>query len=263
MPAISTCRRPLAESRSVKAAAPQQLMLIFSTTCRPAGKRSATSGAACQIGGVGRRRIALALAIAAAVLLVSVVVGPGLVARRVATRVSRSLGTPLHVGWLRWNPFAGRWTLDHLHIAADRGPAALSARRVSARIHLWDALRGTYRVRALVLDGARLRLRATPAGWQLPLPAGPPEVAATPAAGLDLARVLRLAADTPVADIRGRVDVRAKYDEAGDGAPTERRITGSASGRDVALRAQGVPGLWLRGVQLSRFDFDLGRRSVA
>ena len=129
-----------------------------------------------------RRRIALALAIAAAVLLVSVVVGPGLVARRLATQVSRSLGTPLHVGWLRWNPFAGRWTLDRLRIAADRGPAALTARRVSARIHLWDALRGTYRVRALVLDGARLRLRATPAGWQLPLPAGPPEAAGAPAA---------------------------------------------------------------------------------
>src|SRR5206468_10748976 len=73
----------------------------------------------------------------------------------------------------------------------------------------------------------------------------------------------RLAADTPVADLRGRVDVRAKYDEAGDGARAERRITGSASGRDVALRAQGVPGLWLRGVELSRFDVDLGRRSVA
>ncbi len=291
-----------------------------------------------------RRRIALALAIAAAVLLVSVVVGPGLVARRVATRVSRSLGTPLHVGWLRWNPFAGRWTLDRLRIAADRGPAALTARRVSARIHLWDALRGTYRVRALVLDGARLRLRATPAGWQLPLPVGPPEAAGAPAAapsvrldwgaaprarvrlepragvrtslrlrqlevtvglepdgarvalwtrgrldrgsiafagrvrsqgdarrvrlrlaaaGLDLARVLRLAADTPVADLRGRVDVRAKYDEAGDGARAERRITGSASGRDMALRAHGVPGLWLRGAELSRFDLDLGRRSVA
>src|SRR5207248_4279493 len=103
-------------------------------------------------------------------------------ARRVATRVSRSLGTPLHVGWLRWNPFAGRWTLDRLRIAADHGPAALAVRRVSARIHLWDALRGTYRVRALVLDGARLRLRATPAGWQLPLPAGPPAAAGAPAA---------------------------------------------------------------------------------
>src|SRR5207244_4504286 len=83
------------------------------------------------------------------------------------------------------------------------------------------------------------------------------------AAGLDLGRVLRLAADTPVADLRGRVDVRAKYDEAGDRARAERRITGSASGRDLALRAQGVPGLWLRGAELSRFDLDLGRRSVA
>jgi len=293
---------------------------------------------------VRRRRIALALAIAAAVLLVAVVAGPGLVARRVAARASRSLGTSVHVGWLRWNPLSTRWTLDHLRIAADRGPAALVARRVSARIHLWDVLRGSYRVRALVLDGARLRLRATAAGWQLPLPAGPPEAAGVPvavpslrldwgaaprarvrlepragvrsslrlrqleltggvgpdgtrvalwtrgrldrgslafagrvrsqgdarrvrlrlaAAGLDLGRVLRLAADTPVADLRGRVDVRAKYDEAGDRARAERRITGSASGRDLALRAQGVPGLWLRGAELSRFDLDLGRRSVA
>ena len=122
-----------------------------------------------------RRRIALALAIAAAVLLVAVVAGPGLVARRVAARASRSLGTSVHVGWLRWNPLSTRWTLDRLRIAADRGPAALVARRVSARIHLWEVLRGSYRVRALVLDGARLRLRATAAGWQLPLPAGPPE----------------------------------------------------------------------------------------
>src|SRR5207245_4104934 len=35
------------------------------------------------------------------------------------------------------------------------------------------------------------------------------------AAGLDLARVLRLAEDTPVGDLRGRIDLRAKYDEAG------------------------------------------------
>src|SRR5207245_7371616 len=75
-----------------------------------------------------------------------------------------------------------RSSLDRLRIAAARGPAALTARLVSARIHLWDALRGTYRVRALVLDGARLRLRATPAGWQLPLPVGPPEAAGAPAA---------------------------------------------------------------------------------
>src|SRR5438128_1033432 len=102
-------------------------------------------------------------------LLVAAVAGPGLVARRVAARASRSLGTSVHVGWLRWNPLSTRWTLDHLRIAADRGPAALVARRVSARIHLWDVLRGSYRVRALVPDGPRLRPRATAAGRQPPL----------------------------------------------------------------------------------------------
>src|SRR5258708_32703199 len=103
-------------------------------------------------------------------MLVSVVVGPGLVARRVATRVSRSLGTPLHVGWLRGNPFAGRWTLDRLRIAPDRGPAALTARRVSARIHPSDVLPGTSPVPAPALDGPGLPLPPTPAGGRPPLP---------------------------------------------------------------------------------------------
>ena len=290
------------------------------------------------------RRIALALAVAAAVLLLAVGVGPGLVARSVAARASRALGTAVHVGWLTWNPLSGRWTLLGLHIAADRGPAAFASRRITGRIHLWDAIRGVRRVRTLELEGARVRLRATPAGWELPLPPGPPEdsgaapdmpsvrvdwgaaprarvrletraggrsslrlrqleltggfgpdgvrmalwtrgrldrgslafagrvrsegnarrVRVRLAAGdLDLARVLRLAGDSPVGDLRGRVDLHAKYDEAGDAEHAERRLTGSAKGWDVALRAHRVPGLWLREVSLSRFDANLGRRSLA
>ena len=289
-----------------------------------------------------RRRIAIGLALGA--LVVAIAVGPALVARGVATRASALLGTRVRVGWLAWNPLTGRWTLHGLRMAAERGPAALAARRVRARLHLWDLLRGDHRVRLLELDGARLRLRATPGGWQLPLPAGPEQAAggavvvpsvqldwcAAPrarirlepraglrsslrlrrlelaggagpqgtrvafwtrgrldrgslafagrlrtrddghrlrlrltAARLDLARVLRLAEGTPVADLRGSVDLRARYDEAGDGTHTARRMTGSARGRDVALRAGGVPGLWLREVTLPRFDVDLGRRSLA
>jgi len=291
---------------------------------------------------VRRRRIAIGLALGA--LVVAIEVGPGLVARRVAGRASAMLGTRVRVGWLAWNPLTGHWTLRGLRIAAERGPAALVARRVRARVHLWDLLRGEHRVRLLELDGARLRLRATPGGWQLPLPAWPEQAAggamvvpsvqvdwcAVPrarirlepraglrsslrlrrlelaggtgpestrvalwtrgrldrgslafagrlrsrddrhrlrlrltAARLDLARVLRLAEGTPVADLRGSVDLRARYDEEGDGTHTARRMTGSASGRDVALRAGGVPGLWLREVTLPRFDVDLGRRSLA
>ena len=43
--ALHGWERVVAASRSVKVAAPQQLMLIFSITWRPGGKRPATSGA--------------------------------------------------------------------------------------------------------------------------------------------------------------------------------------------------------------------------
>jgi len=291
---------------------------------------------------VGRRRIALGLALAGALVALSITVLPGLAARRIATEISESLATPVRVGRLGWNPFTGEWNLSDLRIAADRGPAALLARRVTAEIHLGDLLHGVYRVRDLALDGARVRLRATPGGWQLPLPSGPAQEAGAPtpavrldwgvapraqvrleprtgvrsslrlrqleltgtlgreglsgafwtrgrldrgslavvgrlrtrsdahrlrlrvsAVNLDLARVLRLTEDAPVADLRGSVDLRAKYDEAGDRAHARRRITGSASGQDVALRASGVPALWLRNAALSRFDVDLDRHSLA
>src|SRR5262245_49479742 len=85
--------------------------------------------------------------------------------------MATALRTPVRVGWLWWNPLRGTWVLDRVRIAADRGPAAISARRARARIHLWDALRGEYRIRTLTLEGARVRLRATAGGWELPLPA--------------------------------------------------------------------------------------------
>lgn len=291
-----------------------------------------------------RRRIALGCAIAGVFLVLVAALAPGLAARRVAQRLSATLGTPIDVGWLSWNPLTGSWILRGFRIAADRGPAALVSRRITASLRLWDLVRGRYRVRSLVVDGARLRLRATADGWSLPLPAQPAEGggsasawppleldwAAAPravvrlepranvrsqlrmrrlelsgaigsaglhamvwtrgrldrgsvafagrlrsdatsrrirlrlaAADLDLARIIRLAPAAAIGDLRGRVDVRAKYDEGGRGDQVERRAVGTASGRDVALRAHGVDGLWLRGVALSRFDVDLDRHAVA
>src|SRR5215470_19252831 len=96
-----------------------------------------------------------------------------MVAHRATAQLTAALRTPVRVGWLAWNPFTGTWTLDGLRIAAEHGPAALSARRVRARLWLTDILRGRWHVRSLAVDGARLRLRATPGGWEMPLPAGP------------------------------------------------------------------------------------------
>ena len=119
---------------------------------------------------VRRRRVAIASGLVAAALLGGLALGPGILARTAERRIAASLGTPVHLGWVWWNPLSGRWRLDGIRIAAERGPAAFVARRAEAQVHLWEVLRGNPRVRMLRLEGARLRLRATPRGWELPLP---------------------------------------------------------------------------------------------
>jgi hypothetical protein len=120
------------------------------------------------------RRIAGVLAGAAVVLAVAIAIGPAVVARVAAGRATRALGTAVRVGWLGWNPVTGWWSVEGARVAADRGPAALAARRIAVQVYLWDVLRGRYRVRGLVLHGARVRLRATADGWGIPLPARAP-----------------------------------------------------------------------------------------
>ena len=58
------------------------------------------------------------------------------------------------------------------------------------------------------------------------------------ATGLDLARTLRLAGQAVVRDVRGRVDLRARYDEAGPTDRLVRRASGALRGHDVALGAR-------------------------
>ena len=117
-----------------------------------------------------RRRIVRRFAVVAAALAVVVALAPGLIAGMAAGRISRSVGTDVRLGWLSWNPFTGRWTVRGLRVAADRGPAAFAARRLTARVSLWDVIHGRYRVESIELDRARVRLRATADGWTLPLP---------------------------------------------------------------------------------------------
>jgi len=74
---------------------------------------------------------------------------------------------------------------------------------------------------------------------------------------LDLARILRLASDTSVRDVRGLVSVRAKYDEAGRADDLSRRCSGSLRGRDLAFGARRSDALWIRGLDVSRFAIDL------
>src|SRR5439155_2392661 len=78
----------------------------------------------------------------------------------------------------------------------------------------------------------------------------------------DLARTLRLAGQA-VRDVRGRVDLRARYDEAGPTDQLVRRASGALRGHDVALGARGVDGIWARELVVPRFEVDLARRSIA
>src|SRR5437763_2933350 len=119
----------------------------------------------------GGKGVALGLTLAAGLLALAAAIVPTIVARRAAERLGIALRTPVRVGSLAWNPFTGTWTLDGPRVAAERGPAAFSARRVRATVWLVDLLRGRRRVRSLTLEGARLRLHATAAGGELPLPA--------------------------------------------------------------------------------------------
>jgi len=290
---------------------------------------------------VRRRRIAIAFA---AVLLVGAayLVAMRIVAATVARALSDAAGTAARVGTVTWNPFAGRWTIRGVRVAAERGAPAFAARRIDAEIHVWDALRGRYRVRALTLAAARVRLRATENGWELPLAAAPatnspaPSVPVTfdwvaapramvrlerrgaartnlrmrvlelsgmlgpdgtrlqvwtrgrldrgslafagrlrsgparrrvrirlAAEDLDLARILRLASDTAVRDVRGLVSVHAKYDEAGRADDLSRRCTGSLRGRDLAFGARRSDALWMRALDVSRFALDFRTGGLA
>src|SRR5437879_48375 len=117
----------------------------------------------------GGKGVATGLALAVGLLALGAATVPTIVARRAAARLGIALRTPVRVGSLAWNPFTGTWTLDGFRVAAEGGPAAFSARRVRATVWVIDLLRGRRRVRSLTLEGTRLRLRATPAGWELPL----------------------------------------------------------------------------------------------
>jgi Domain of Unknown Function (DUF748) len=145
---------------------------------------------------VRRRRLLLSFAAAAALLLVVAAIAPSLVARIVAGRLSSSLGTPVHVGRLSWNPLRGTWTLQAVRVQADHGAPAFSVRRLTATVFLFDLLRGRHRLRNLVLVVPRFRLRATPTGWELPLQPAPSQgdgSAAWPTLVLDGAQVTQAA----------------------------------------------------------------------
>src|SRR6185503_6086528 len=126
-------------------------------------------------------------------------------------RLGEALGTRVHVSSISWHPLRARWIVTNLRIAADRGAPALIARRVEAEVHLWDLLNGRYRVRTATAKGTRVRLRAIPSGWQLPLPSpsGPAEPTLLPTLQVDWASAPRaVVLLEPAPDVRSIVRAR-------------------------------------------------------
>jgi hypothetical protein len=116
----------------------------------------------------GRR---IAIAFAAVVLVVALYfVGTHLVAATLARQLSARFGTAVRTGRLVWNPLGGRWTLHGLRVRGTAWRTPPSSPGGSMRRSIsGTCLNGRYRVRTLTLAGARLRLRATESGWELPV----------------------------------------------------------------------------------------------
>jgi hypothetical protein len=100
---------------------------------------------------------------------------PGLVAVRwLAPRLGTALGVPIAVGWVRWNPFTGGWTVSGLRVGPEREPPIAVAERVVIHAGLLDLLRGRNHLRDFRVDRAHLRLVRTATGWSAGFPLAPP-----------------------------------------------------------------------------------------
>ena len=105
-----------------------------------------------------------------------VAVSPVLLGALAAHRLSAAIGVPVSLGTLRWDPLTGTWIATNFRLGSDRKGPPVVVRTVRVQTLLRDVLKGEYRVRDLVLDQPRLRLRLVAGGWE---PVGWPAGAAS------------------------------------------------------------------------------------
>lgn len=136
--------------------------------------------------GSGRRpRRLLRWLLAAALLTIAVAFAPSVFAPYVASRLSAAAGVPVRVGWMSWNPFAGRIVLHHLSVAlAPATPPVVTVREIAADFAMRRLVAGDVVVRALLVRDPWVDLRRTAAGdFNLAALLRPPAASPTPPAG--------------------------------------------------------------------------------
>ena len=79
--------------------------------------------------------VAVVLATAAVVALVSLLLAPYL-----SARLSAAVGLPVHVGWVTWNPLASRIVLHRMTLALESGTPPVATMRAVVGTLTYDIL---------------------------------------------------------------------------------------------------------------------------
>lgn len=113
----------------------------------------------------GVRRVALGLVLATVLAAAALALAPSLLAPTLARRLSSATGADVRIGWISWNPLAGRVDLHAVALApAPDAPAVATLQTLTVDVALWRWLHGEHALDALVLRRPWLALRRTGPG---------------------------------------------------------------------------------------------------
>jgi len=168
-------------------------------------------------------------------------VAPSVLAPLVSGRLSVLTGADVAVGWISWNPLAGRVVLHRVRVATTpTAPALATAQAITVDVGLRRWLAGEQRLDAVVLRRPWLALHRTATGdfnmaglspsvATAPAPSGGPNVGASPPLHIGVFRILN-----------GSIEF---HDETITPALETSLYLDDASARDLVLAGDGTTGL--------------------
>ncbi len=191
------------------------------------------------------RRVVLALAVVAGIIVGGVALAPSVLTPIVASRISAFTGADVRIGWISWNPLRGRAVLHRLAIAptaAEAPVVTLRALTLDIAVRRW--LDGERAVDAIVLERPWIALRRTARG-DFNVATLLPGLQADAAAAADASPEVDIGPPNPVRIglfriVRGSVEFR---DETLSPALETSLHLDDASARDLVLATDGSAGL--------------------
>lgn len=189
------------------------------------------------------RRGAIVVA-ALAITVAAMWAAPSVLTPLLAGRLSASVGADVRIGWISWNPLAGRVVLHRIAVAPTRGaPAIVTLQAAAVDVALRRWLHGEPAIDAIVLTRPWVSLQRTPTG-DFNVAALFPAVAAKSAAATN-SSVPSLGPSTPVRV--GMFRIRSGSIEFRDETTSPVLETSlhldDASARDLVLATDGSAGL--------------------